>query len=87
MSVNQICQSCGMPLNKDGDFGTNLDKTLNGDYCGFCYQNGEFTNPDLTLDQQMERLVEMAKEEMNMPGDMARETAKKVLPNLKRWKS
>ncbi len=81
-----ICQSCGMPLKKDEDFGTNVDDSLNREYCMYCYQNGAFTDPDLTMDQQINRLVELAKTKLGMKEDLARETANKVLPNLKRWK-
>ncbi|AQQ70213.1 Putative zinc ribbon domain protein [Limihaloglobus sulfuriphilus] len=38
-----FCQSCGMPLKKDKGGGTNADKSLNPDYCSYCYQEGKFT--------------------------------------------
>lgn len=41
---NKICQSCGMPLKKDPQGGgTNQDGTINFNYCGYCFQKGEFT--------------------------------------------
>ena len=30
---NKICQSCGMPLVSESDLGTNLDGSINNDYC------------------------------------------------------
>ena len=36
------CQSCGMPMVKEGDFGTNANGTKNNDYCTYCYQKGKF---------------------------------------------
>ncbi|MDR1096440.1 MAG: zinc ribbon domain-containing protein, partial [Spirochaetaceae bacterium] len=38
-----FCQSCGMPLSKDEDFGTNTDGSKNNDYCAYCYKDGKFT--------------------------------------------
>lgn len=41
---NTMCQSCGMPLNKDPlHGGTNADGTKNLDYCSYCYHKGQFT--------------------------------------------
>jgi hypothetical protein len=74
-----------MPLKNEGDFGTNLEGGPNTDYCHYCYLNGEFTNPDLTLEQQIEKLVSMAIENMGMSEKQARESANRALPILKRW--
>ncbi|MBQ3732325.1 MAG: GNAT family N-acetyltransferase [Muribaculaceae bacterium] len=38
----QFCQSCGMPLTRDEDFGTNYDGSTNYDYCRYCYQDGKY---------------------------------------------
>lgn len=41
---NNICQSCGMPMNKDPyGGGTNKNGSKNIKYCSFCYRDGEFT--------------------------------------------
>jgi hypothetical protein len=82
----QICPSCGMLMKEDEDFGTHEDGGKNTVYCNFCFQKGGFTQPDLTLGEQIERLVEMAIAKMNIPEDLARESANKVLPNLARWR-
>ena len=37
-----ICQKCKMPLQKEGDFWTNSDGSLNSDYCIYCFKDGEF---------------------------------------------
>ena len=52
-----FCQSCGMPMQKDEDFGTNADGSKNEEYCKFCFVNGEFTEPDITMDQMIEKVV------------------------------
>jgi hypothetical protein len=39
----KMCQSCGMPMNKDSKAGgTNADGTKNLKYCSYCYQDGDF---------------------------------------------
>lgn len=35
----QFCQSCGMPLTRKEDCGTNADGSVNYDYCQYCYQD------------------------------------------------
>ncbi len=80
-----LCQSCGMPMLKQDEFGTNADGRKNRDYCKFCYQNGSFTEPNATMEQMAEKIVSMSKE-MGMNENEARAMANSVLPNLKRWK-
>ena len=42
--TNKFCQSCGMPMKKDPEYGgTKKDGTKSGDYCSYCYVDGEFT--------------------------------------------
>jgi len=53
----KICQSCGMPLARDEQRGgteKNGDKSKK--YCSHCYQSGEFTLSDITLDQMKDRV-------------------------------
>lgn len=82
---SNVCQSCSMPMNKDEDFGTNTDGSKNQQYCHFCFADGKFTAPDLTMEQQIEKMAAMASK-MNINEARAREMAKTILPNLKRWK-
>lgn len=77
-----------MPLAKDEDFGREVDGSLSQKYCRFCYQNGRFTNPDLT----MEGMVEMAAKgwaemDPNVTYDQARDQMQQILPYLERWRS
>lgn len=79
------CQSCGMPLKADPKGGgTNADGTLNGEYCSYCYVNGSFMNPDMTVDQMKALVVEKLRE-MGYPGFVARFFASGI-PRLKRWR-
>ena len=78
------CQSCGMPLSKDkGGGGTEADGRKSLEYCSNCYQNGQFTQPDITLEQMIVRVKERMKE-MHIPGFLAGFFTKDI-PKLKRW--
>jgi len=83
MSVS-ICQSCGMPLNKEENRGTNSDNTKTEEYCKFCFQNGKFVNEKLTMQDQIDKSVEVSKK-MWIPEQTAREIAMNTIPKLKRW--
>ena len=79
----QICQSCGMPMMKTEDFGTDINGSKNEEYCTYCFQNGKFTL-DATLEQMIEKLVTM-NDQMGMTEEEARKIANENLPKLKRW--
>ena len=36
--MGKICQSCGMPIENDNQLGSNLDGSLNQDYCKYCFK-------------------------------------------------
>ena len=79
-----ICQSCGMPLNKEENWGTNEDNSKTQEYCKFCFQDGKFSDLNLTMEKVIEKSVELSKK-LWMPEDKAREIANNTIPNLKRW--
>lgn len=81
----KICQSCGMPLTKPEDFGTNDDNSINDEYCQFCFKNGKFVDEGITLEQKIQKNIEIATD-MGMSEEEARKMANAVLPTLKRWK-
>lgn len=81
---SNICQSCGMPLRSENDLGTNSDGSKSQDYCHFCFVGGKFLDEGITLEQKMDKNVEMAKK-MNIPEDKARALAERIIPSLKRW--
>lgn len=80
----QFCQSCGMPAEKAEDYGTNTDGSKSKDYCHFCFTKGKFTDPDITLEQMIDKVVEYAKQ-LKVPADKAKEMVKDFIPQLKRW--
>ncbi|MCL2610929.1 MAG: zinc ribbon domain-containing protein [Defluviitaleaceae bacterium] len=86
---NEIfCQSCGMPMTEENLHGKNKDGSKNEDYCCYCFPNGEFTNPNETLEQMIESCIPFIIEAGEAPDeDSARKMCQEYMPNLKRWKA
>ena len=86
----QFCQSCGMPLTKNEDCGTNVDGSINYDYCKYCYAEGKFLQ-ECTMDEMIEHCSQFIDEvNKNMPQPMTKEEYKQMMrgffPMLKRWR-
>jgi hypothetical protein len=86
----QFCQSCGMPLTKNEDCGTNADGSTNYDYCQYCYKDGHFLQ-ECTMDEMIEHCAQFVDEvNKNMPKPMTKEEYKQMMqgffPMLKRWR-
>lgn len=82
---NLICQSCGMPMESKEIHGTNNDGSNNEEYCIYCYQKGNFTSPNVTMEEEIEICVPFMKQ-TGMPEVEARRLLQETLPNLKRWR-
>ena len=80
----QICQSCGMPITKKDDLGTNKDQTINNDYCKYCYKDGEFVDK-VNMKEDIEMCSQYG-EQAGMTNDEMRNYCTKLFPTLKRWK-
>ena len=86
----QFCQSCGMPLTRAEDCGTNADGSTNYDYCQYCYKEGQFLQ-DCTMDEMIEHCAQFVDEvNKHMPKPMTREEYIQMMqgffPMLKRWR-
>ncbi len=85
----KFCQSCGMPLNVNEDFGTNADNSKNDEYCTYCFKDGSFTS-DCTMDEMIDQCLEYL-DEFNKDSDKvyskeeARSEMRQYFPSLKRW--
>ena len=85
----KYCQSCAMPMGSDETKGTNADKSLNEDYCCYCFVDGKFTQ-NLTMDEMIEHCAQFVNE-FNKDSDhrYTKEEAiidmKQHFPSLKRW--
>ena len=85
MSPSPKCQSCGMPLKADPKGGgVNADGSRSVEYCSYCYVQGAFINPGMTLDE-MNALVIGKLQEKGFPKWVARFFAS-GLKRLKRWR-
>ncbi len=83
---NKFCQSCMMPLDKDPKGGgTNADHSISGTYCSYCYQDGKFTQPNISA-KEMREFVINKMVEMKYPRFIAKFMTA-GLPNLERWKT
>ena len=68
----------------DSDFGTNASKTKNREYCTYCYQNGAFTNPDITMEEMIQGCIGIMVK-YGMAEEQANQQMTALIPTLKRW--
>jgi len=88
MENTTFCQSCGMPLTEEKLHGKNKDESISKDYCCYCFPNGEFNNPDETLEQMIESVIPFMIESGDFPDEeSARKVCQEHMPHLKRWKT
>ncbi len=66
--------------------GTKIDRTISDKYCGFCYQGGKFTDEGITMEEKINKNVQIATILMGIPESVARQTAESIIPFLDRWK-
>ena len=81
-----FCQSCGMPLEKPEDFGTGANGFRINDYCRYCFQDGAFTEPDISMKSMIDKCVGIIAKQGIMPELRARALMTEVIPKLKRWR-
>lgn len=88
--TKQFCQSCGMPLDVQGQDvrGSEAGLGKSEKYCAYCYGNGRFLEPNITFEQMV------AKGRQGIKNSSGNRVAKKVmswmyplqLKSLERWK-
>lgn len=82
--IHKNCQSCGMPLARDEQGGgTERNGDRSKTYCSHCYENGEFTQPNLTVDQMKDR-VKQKLVEFGFPKFLTGLFTRNI-PKLERW--
>ena len=72
-----------MPITLDTQLGTNIDGSINDDYCKYCYVNGEFIDK-----VSMEEYIEMCSqygEQAGMINEEMKIHCENLFPTLKRW--
>jgi len=55
------------------------------DYCKFCFQNGAFTDPRLTMEEMIQRSVRYMTDTLGYKEEAAIASSNAVIPGLKRW--
>ena len=85
-SIQKIrCQSCGVPL-EDWFYGTEEGGVETREYCRFCYSDGKFVEPDLTVDQMVQRNLDFMTKKLKIEDAKSREFSYALIPTLKRWR-
>ncbi|WP_238188555.1 zinc ribbon domain-containing protein [Paenibacillus sp. L3-i20] len=79
------CQSCGMPMPSADLLGTEAGGKKTNDYCTYCYEEGSFKQPDLTLEGMVTVCLPYLIED-GMEENAAKAMLEQNLPELKRWK-
>lgn len=74
-----------MPLIDGRDRGTEVDGTKSAGYCRYCYENGRFIEPEITLDGMLDRAAAVLCELYAMAPEKARDFVAGQIPHLKRW--
>lgn len=82
----KICQSCGMPMQEENQFGTETDGTKNEKYCCYCYKEGKFAQ-DCTMEEMAEFCAPFEVEGgRSKTKEEAKAALMKYFPTLERWK-
>ena len=81
----KICQSCGMPMQKE-QYGTNQDGSINENYCCYCYKEGEFEQK-CTMEEMVDFCAPFEVEGGRAASlEEAKAALMKYFPTLQRWK-
>ncbi|EUJ41401.1 zinc ribbon domain-containing protein [Brochothrix campestris] len=54
-AIEKFCQSCGLPLTANHLRGTEVTGEPTVSYCHLCYQNGAFTEPNISYTEMLTR--------------------------------
>ncbi|WP_019119318.1 zinc ribbon domain-containing protein [Brevibacillus massiliensis] len=79
----KLCQSCAMPLTEELS-GTEQNGAKSEEYCLYCYEQGAFKQPELTMEQMIEICIPFM-QQSGMEAKQARHLLQEFLPKLKRW--
>lgn len=88
MKERLFCQSCGIPLDRAEDMGTEAGGAPSGEYCRYCYQAGAFTAPEATLEDMIAFNLKFNEENGRPMGTRAEaeQMMRSWYPTLKRWR-
>ena len=72
-------------MKEEADFGTDEKGCKSHEYCTFCYLDGAFTHPEITLEEQIEMNREVMTSQFGKKAGESRELMERMVPKLKRW--
>jgi hypothetical protein len=76
-----------MPLSKDFlGGGSEVDGSRSKTYCSHCYQNGSFTQPDISAQEMVIQVKKILKQKFYIPECIGYFFTRNI-PELARWKS
>lgn len=87
MPMDYYCQCCSMPIPSPELHGTEADGSPSESYCKFCYDHGDFTARDVTMDEFIEATADAEAKAIGVSRDEAVSLMATLLPHLKRWRS
>jgi hypothetical protein len=83
MEAYTYCQSCGMPMSRPELMGIEKDSSKSTIYCIYCYRDGEFSDPDMTIGEMKVHVrAELRKLHAH---EAVISTAIGCVPTLSRW--
>ncbi len=85
-SKGPFCQSCSMPMDNSECFGTDERGLRVNDYCVHCFENGEFTNLNISKEEMIDLMTDLMVEKTKMSEERARQISDAIIPTLKRWR-
>ena len=86
MDKKARCQSCGMPIEASfNNLGTAVDGSPVSEYCMFCYKDGNFTDPDQTVDGMVQTSIDFMTSNLGFSPEQATQISNDVIRKLKRW--
>lgn len=83
-TYEKFCQSCCMPLENGAASGSEKDGSKSHKYCHYCYKDGEFTDPEMTMEKMKQVLDDTVGKE-GLKGKFLAWMGKMQLPKLERW--
>lgn len=83
--IKTLCQSCGVPMENFSDFGTDKDGRQSMEYCRNCFQGGFFTNPYITMEEQINKMTNREMSANNISEYDAKKKFNTLIPTLDRW--
>lgn len=87
MEITRYCQSCGMPLVQEADYGTEAGGAKSADYCTYCRRDGAFAQ-ECTMEEMIEFCLRFElQRDPSLSADEARRAMRAWYPTLKRWKA